>query len=61
MQKVKNHHGLMKDGNTGAVVNTQRSAIRKAKEIKRRLLEKDNRIDELESRLAKIEKLLEDK
>ena len=53
MQRIKGHSNLYKN-ETGAVVNTDYSAFLRAKERKR----EKGRINNLESRLEKIESLL---
>lgn len=54
MLKIENHHALFKN-NTGAVVTTDQRAYQKAKEKKA----EKNKINLLEEKITKLEKLLE--
>jgi len=56
---VKGHPGLKKDFLTGAVINTNAEEIRVARERKKKLKEKDARIEQLETDVRDIKSLLE--
>lgn len=60
MKKVKNHSDLRKDPRTGAVINVNRKDIERAKRIKEKMREKEEKILSLEARLERLEKILGD-
>lgn len=58
MQKVEGKGSLMKDPASNSVMNTDESAFRAAKALKRRILEEKQEKEELRSRVDKLESML---
>lgn len=58
MQKVKGHGGLVKDPDTGGVINVDDNAYRQARLAKKRILEEKARRESVEDRLSNLEELV---
>lgn len=54
-KKITGHTHLEKDIKSGAIINTNRSALLKAKEAKRKRLAEADRINTIEDKIAKME------
>lgn len=57
--KVQGHEGLRKDLRTKAVVNTDETAFEKALRLKEQRLKELNRVEELETKVERLESLIE--
>ncbi len=57
--KVRGHEGLVKDPQSGAVINTDTNAYEAAKSAKKRILEEKKKYKELEERMARLEAIIE--
>ena len=56
--KIKENKDLVKDTNTGAVINTNSNAFTARREQMRLAQEKDNKIHQLEKDVAELKKLI---
>ena len=56
--KVKDHIGLVRDRNTGAILNVDRDAIRLAREKKLRRLEEKAELESLRNDVSDMKQLL---
>ena len=56
--KVKDHIGLVRDRNTGAILNVDRDAIRLAREKKLRRLEEKAELESLKNDVSDMKQLL---
>lgn len=61
MDKVKNHSELRKCPKTGALINVNTTDIQRAKRAKKKIKERDEAILDLQTRLERLEKLLENR
>jgi len=59
MKKIEGHPSLRKTA-TGAIVNVDRNAFARAKKAAKIRRDKDNKINTLEQRIARLEKLIND-
>ena len=57
-KKIKEHPDLVKDTNTGAVINTNSNAFAARREQMRLAHEKDSKILQLEKDVAELKKLI---
>jgi len=57
MQKIEGYPSLRKTVN-GAIVSVDNAALKRAKKAARMRIEKDNKINTLEERIARLEKLI---
>ena len=57
--KIEGHVGVVKDPNVGAILSTDSDALKSFKNKKKKQKEQDARIQQLESKLANMEVLLE--
>lgn len=55
---VEGNPGLYRDSRSGAIINKNRSAAQKAREARQRFLDKENKIDELQSEVQEIKSIL---
>lgn len=59
MYKIKGRNGLVKDPNTGSVINTDVHAHKQAKAAKERIIASKKKEKELEERIDRLESALE--
>lgn len=57
-KKIKENPDLVKDTDTGAVINTNSSAFARRREQMRLAQEKEKRFEQMENDIAEIKKLL---
>lgn len=55
---VEGNPGLYRDSRSGAIINKNRSAAQKAREARKRFLDKENKIEELQSEMQEIKGIL---
>lgn len=56
--KVSGHEGLTKDLRSNAVINNDSEALNRAKELKRKRLAEIERMNDLESKVQRLESLM---
>jgi hypothetical protein len=56
--KIKENKDLVKDTNTGAVINTNTNAFTRRRAQMALQIEKDNKIEQLEKDVAELKKLI---
>ena len=56
--KIKENKDLVKDTNTGAVINTNTNAFAKRRQQMQLAQEKDNKLAQLESDVAELKKMI---
>lgn len=59
MQKVQDYEDLVRDPLTGAILNSNSTSLKLAKQIKKRMLDKDKTIDDLNDRLSTLEGMMQ--
>jgi hypothetical protein len=59
MMKIEGKEGLVKDPQNQSVINTDDDAFRAAKQAKRRILESRKRESDMQERLEKLERVVE--
>lgn len=60
LKEIKDEPGLMKDLESGAIINTDRSAIKAAKARKQAMQENKERIDKIENDVTEIKNMLKE-
>ena len=58
--KVTDHPGLMRDTNTGAVINTDQTKLKRALEQRRRAQAQQNKVTDLDNRVLNLENNVND-
>lgn len=58
MNAISDYPSLVKDPKTGVVQNRNRTGLQRAKEANRRLKESAKKTEDLEERIAKLEKII---
>ena len=58
--KVKNEDGLYRDSDTGAIINTDRSAFEKYKKSRGKFQNMEQELDHVKSELNEIKSLLQE-
>ena len=58
-QKVQDHHDLVRDSKTGAILNINKDEIRRKKQQRLKSLERDREIDKLKDDVGEIKNLLQ--
>lgn len=61
MNKIEGKENLYKDPNSGAVVNADKTSYEMAKFHKRRILEEKEKQKQLEGRIERLERLIEER
>ena len=56
--KVKDHEGLVRDKNTGAILNVDRSAIQLARQQKKKRLEEKAELESLKNDVSDMKHML---
>lgn len=56
--KVKDHEGLVRDKNTGAILNVDRSAIQLARQQKKKRLEEKAELESLKNDVSDMKQML---
>lgn len=58
LKKVMGHEGLVKDLHSNAVINNDSEALNRAKELKRKRLAEINRMNDLESKVDELQRMM---
>lgn len=58
--KIKSNPGLCRDVNSGAIINTDGSALRRYRNRRKELIARDNRINKLEADISEIKQYLKE-
>ena len=59
MTKVEDYENLVRDPVTGAIINSNSSDLTKAKQIKAKILAKDEVITDMTDRVSRLEQLVQ--